>query len=108
MMKPYHNIEKQIEDTLNSINGIERATPAPYLLTRINQQRNKVDTSWLESLTRFLTKPAIAVLVLFFIIMINVLIITSGNENSIDVYDELTEYTVSGSPSVNDLDNIIP
>ena len=62
MMENDKNIERQIEDALNSINGINKATPKPYLLTRINTRlSNPVKSSW-ENVAVFISRPSVMAL----------------------------------------------
>ena len=65
------NIERQIEDALNSINGINKATPKPYLLTRINARlSNPVKNSW-ENAAVFISRPSVMALGLCLVLAVN-------------------------------------
>ncbi len=75
-MKNYKNIEHQIENALNSIDGIEKASPKPYLLTRINARlNNPVKSAW-ENAASFISKPSVMVLGLCLVIGVNLTVIT--------------------------------
>lgn len=72
-----NNIEKLVEETINSVDGINRAEVKPFLLTRIYARiRNREDAQNVWSRTgAFLSKPAIALAGLVLIIIINATII---------------------------------
>ena len=40
-MKHRDDIEKRVEETLNSLDGIKRASPQPWLFTRIKARLNR-------------------------------------------------------------------
>ena len=71
-MKQKIDIEKKVEQTLNSLDGIQRATPRPWLFSRIKaglmQQDDK--TVW-GTIGSFLSKPVIAIAGLCLILMMN-------------------------------------
>ncbi len=55
------NNNKKIEAVINSFNGAERATPAPYLLTRINARlaKEKKYNFW-SRISAVISKPLVA------------------------------------------------
>lgn len=71
-MKQKIEIEKKVDQIMNSLDGIQRATPQPWLFSRIKgnlmQQYDK--TVW-EAIGSFLSKPAIAIAGLCLILMMN-------------------------------------
>lgn len=79
------NIEKMMEEALSSLDGNTRATPQPFLLTRIHARlSNKQETTW-EKAVGFITSPAIVIAGLCLIIAVNVWVMTfnrsTGTEN---------------------------
>jgi hypothetical protein len=76
-MKNYKNIEQQIEEALNSADGIKKASPKPYLLTRINARLNNdpAKSTW-ENVAAFISKPSVMVLGLCLVVGINMSVIT--------------------------------
>jgi hypothetical protein len=71
-MKPGKDIEQRIEQTLNSLDGIQRAEPQPWLFSRIKSRlaREEDKTIW-GTLGSFLAKPSIAIAGLCFILLLN-------------------------------------
>jgi len=71
-MKQKIDIEQKVAKTLDSLDGIQRATPQPWLFSRIKgkliQQDDK--TVW-GAIGSFLSKPVIAIAGLCLILMMN-------------------------------------
>ncbi len=70
-MKQKNDIEKRIEDTLNSLDGIQQAEPQPWLFFRVKGRLLKEERTVWGSMSSFLSKPAIAIAGLCFILMLN-------------------------------------
>lgn len=108
------NIDKRVEDTLNSMDYHEKATPRPYLLTRINSRllQKSRSTMW-DHLTSFITKPDIAFVGLLIIIILNIFIISfnQSSENNIrspqESVADIQEYTTV-TTALYDIENIEP
>lgn len=71
-MKQQRDIEKRVEDALNSLDGIQRAEAQPWLFTRVKARLLKEEekTGW-ETISSFLSKPAVAIAGLFLILGLN-------------------------------------
>ena len=76
------HINELINDTLNSVDGIQRAEPKPFLLTRINARMNSGTASVWEKAGWFITRPAVAFTGLCLIILINVMVLVNNNSFS--------------------------
>ena len=79
-MMPGHNIDQLAEDALNSLEGIRRAEPEPFFLTRLNarlRERNSIN-GW-NKISLFLSRPLISLSILIIIILVNSFIIINGN-----------------------------
>jgi hypothetical protein len=83
-MKQQSDIEKRVEDVLKSLDGIQRAEPQPWLFSRVKGRLLKEDkTSW-ETISSFLSKPAVAIAGLFLILGLNgVLVYNQQAGNSV-------------------------
>jgi hypothetical protein len=66
------NIDRLVDETLNSFDGIERATPRPFLLTRVlaAMQNREAPSFWTKA-GALLSKPAIAFTAVLLILFIN-------------------------------------
>ena len=110
------NLDKMVEETMSSLDAAERATPAPFLLTRINaKMRNRPATAsaW-ERAGIFITRPAVAFTVLASVLLMNVYIIgnSAGNSSNLAVQGLQTgsdEYSMNAeSSSLFDFENLQP
>lgn len=109
------NIDKLVEDTLNSMDHHEKATPRPYLLTRINSRllQKSGSTMW-DHLTSIITKPSVAMAGLIFIIILNIFIISTNQswESNIQPQQETVadsqEFTIATTTALYDIENIEP
>ena len=71
-MKQGNDMNKRIEQALNSLDGVERAEPQPWLYARIMRKLAVDDdkTVW-ESIGSFLSRPAVAIVGLCLILVLN-------------------------------------
>ena len=69
---------------MNSLDGADRATPRPFLLTRINARLNKeTEGSW-ERAGRFIARPVVVIAGLCLIIAVNALVISTNRSAAVD------------------------
>jgi len=97
-MKDNEDINQKIDAAFNSLNNIQRASPKPYLLTRINARLDKEVKSIWETIAIYISRPLVMVLGLCLIIIINVSVILTNKSSSISA----AERSVS---SVDDEEN---
>ncbi len=63
--------DQKIEEILQSLDGIQRATPKPFLLTRINARlNNNVKSIW-DRVAIFVARPATAIISLCMLLIVN-------------------------------------
>ena len=108
-----NKLDQLVEETINCMDGAERATPAPYLLTRINARMGREQVSVWERISVFLSRPGIALAAVSLLIIINLFIYTSGSStndnNSIqNLQASSEEYSVYNSTTLYDLENVQP
>jgi hypothetical protein len=109
-------LDKMVEETMNRMDGAERAAPAPFLLTRIKARmaNGQTQPSLWERAVFLLTRPTVAFAVLTTILLINFYIITSsinGNNNDNIVQSTVgtsDEYTLNAESSLYDFENTQP
>jgi len=81
-MNKNKNIDGLIESALNSADDAKRATPAPFLLTRIHARLSKKQQSIWDKVSVFISRPAFAVPALAIVLSINIAaIFFSGTNN---------------------------
>jgi hypothetical protein len=110
------NLDKLVEETMNSLDGAAKASPAPFLLTRIGAKmanRQEQPSLW-ERAGFLITRPAIAFTVLATVLLMNVYIIASsanGNDSGMAVQNTAglpEEYSLNTGSSLYDFENIQP
>jgi hypothetical protein len=110
MMKNDENTAHKIEEAFNSIVAIQRATPKPYLLTRINTRlSNQVQSTW-EKVALFISRPALMVLGVCLILAINISVILVNNSSKNNAVAERAANTIADedeySTTIATIDNI--
>lgn len=70
-MNKKEQINKLVEEALNSADHIKRASPLPFLQTRINARINKSNETIWEKAGWFIGRPSIAILGLALLIFVN-------------------------------------
>lgn len=109
------NLDKMVEATLNSMDGALRATPAPFLSTRINAKIQGMQSysPW-EKFSAILTRPAIAFSLFVFLLLINVWIISatvSSDNNAMNTQNlqaSADEFSLNSPASLFDFENPQP
>jgi hypothetical protein len=92
-MNKQENVDKLIEDALNSVEGIVRAEPKPFLLTRINARMRKGTESAWEKAGWFIGRPAVAFTGLCTILFINVMVVMFNKSSTPAAVTELVAQT---------------
>ncbi|GAB3222623.1 hypothetical protein [Spirosoma arcticum] len=68
-MKTNQRIDEEIEQTLRSLDGIERAAPKPFFLTRVQARLDRRTTP--KPLTAWVFRPAYVVASLGLVLLLN-------------------------------------
>jgi hypothetical protein len=101
-----------VEETINSMNGAQRAEPAPYLLTRINARMNSQPVTGWERMGLFLARPGIALATLAFTVILNIVIYnysgTSKDSTITGAGISTEDYSMNNPSALFDLENIQP
>lgn len=84
-MKQRTDIEKRIEETLNSLDGIQRAVPRPYFYTRLKARIDKAYNGW-NGIAGFIGRPVYALAMICIVLFVNAWIVfkTENDEKSIN------------------------
>jgi hypothetical protein len=77
-------IFKKVEDAMHSIDGIEKASPAPYFFTRLEAHMQAKKNVW-EKVTAFVARPSMAFACICLIIIFNAIVIFSSSQNKKEV-----------------------
>ncbi|MEO7766678.1 MAG: hypothetical protein ABIS01_04600 [Ferruginibacter sp.] len=112
-MNKNDHINKSVDDALNSINDINRASPKAFLLTRINNRLNQPSQNVWEKAGWFIGRPVFAIPVLAMVITVNFMVIVLNRPDPVKVSTEQFaqgtaddfSFTVS---SIYDIENTEP
>ena len=102
-MKNKQQIEQEVNKTLDSLAGVQRAAANPYLFTRIKARMQKEDRSFWEQATRVITRPVIAIAAVLLIIVVNLTVFFQSQEIQTPATSQegeqlfASEYNLSGT-----------
>ncbi|MGB8190516.1 MAG: hypothetical protein WCF67_01295 [Chitinophagaceae bacterium] len=77
-MKQMHEIEKQVEDTLNSLDSLGRAKANPFLYTRVEARLRQNSKSVWEQAVAYISRPSVALAMLCMVILSNAAVMYLG------------------------------
>jgi hypothetical protein len=113
-MNNQEKINKLIEEALNSADHVKRASPMPFLQTRLNARINKLNEDTWDKAGWFIGRPSIAIAGLALLIFINGMAVVfnrtdssfsiATEQSTVDQADEFN-YTVT---TLYDNENIEP
>ncbi len=114
-MNKNENIEKKIGDALSSLDGVERAAPKPFLLTRIHARMNREATStvW-ERAGSFLARPVYVIAGLCLLIGINLMVVLLSPKGeaeataSAEQVSGNTDDYVAANTTLYEIENTVP
>lgn len=102
-MKQKQYIDKLVEETLSSLDGLQKASPGPYFFTRVQARLNRVQNNVWEQTLSFLTKPAVLAASVLAIILVDIIALTNlqsteNNQAAIEqaqVFAEEYDFTIA-------------
>lgn len=89
-MKQKQHIDKQVEDTLNSLDGLHKASPGHYFFTRVHAHLNRKQKDVWEQTLSFLLRPAVLAASVLAIILVDIIALTNlkSTENNQAVIEQ--------------------
>lgn len=92
-MSKNENIQQRLEQTMNSLDGMRKASPGPFFFTRVQARLERDDISVWESVTGFLTRPVVATAVVGFIIFMNasVAFFSKPTQTEVSIAEQITQ-----------------
>ena len=111
-MKQGKNIENRVKETLNSLDGIQRAPPKPWLFSRVKGRLMQEEKTIWGTVGSFLARPVIAIAGLCLILMLNGLLLLNQQESSSPVLSVQNEQSLDSesliaSSSSFDYENLV-
>jgi hypothetical protein len=70
--------KNNVEEILNSLDHIQRATPRPFFYTRLMAKLDRQSSQW-EKVISFITKPAFAIAVIVLFLFLNIVILYNSS-----------------------------
>ena len=98
-MNKQTDIGKMVEKTLESLDGLERAEPRPFLFTRVKARLERDQRNAWETIGSFLTRPVVAIAGLCLILAMNIFILTQ-KESATSVGERSPDPQVQDSESI--------
>lgn len=111
-MASKEQIQQEIEQTLQSLDGAKRAEANLFLFTRIQARMNKRSGRWEERTFSFISKPAIAFAIVILVMAVNGWALFSSGSNetpgtdTANVSELANEYNVVASVNNYDYENL--
>jgi hypothetical protein len=81
-MNNKERIQQEVDKTLNSVEGIQKASANPYLFTRIRARLERHEKSFWSRAITFISRPAIAVATVVVAIFINTAVFFESKSES--------------------------
>lgn len=90
---------KNIDNIIDSLNGIQRATPGPFFFTRVSARVQREQKSPWQQLARLVARPAIAITGLCLVLLINILAVI--NRSEVTVSNQNTEVVLADEYAIS-------
>lgn len=95
-MKQTHDMENRLERAMDSLDGIQRATPGPYFFSRLKARMTREQKGW-NGIAGFISRPVFAFAMICIVLFVNTWILfdndtdaTQGN-NAQQIVTELPD-----------------
>jgi len=80
-MTPKNNIQKKVEDALNSLDGIRPATIQPFFYTRLKERLEQTKGVW-ENIGTFISRPVMLMATVCMVIILNLAVLYKNYSSS--------------------------
>lgn len=109
------HIKQEVEKTLQSLNGIARASANPFLFTRIKAKLQQQENSVWEKIFSFVSRPVVAIALVLVVMAINGWVVfgsSSAKENiasengNANVSEIANEYNLLANTTNYDYENL--
>ena len=93
-------IQQKAEEALNSLDGIQRAAPAPYFFTRLSARMERNEKNIWEKFGTFISRPTVAFATICFILVLNTMALFKRDAAVKSVVAEPSEQTFNNAYDV--------
>jgi hypothetical protein len=83
--------EQELEAILNSLNGLEKASPNPFLYTRLMSRMKAEDDNIWSRILQFITRPVFALGIVLVFLLINIYILLNQFSGTVEQTEDSTQ-----------------
>jgi hypothetical protein len=83
--------EQELEAILNSLNGLEKASPTPFLYTRLMSRMKAEDDNIWSRILQFITRPVFALGIVLVFLLINIYILLNQFSGTVEQTEDSTQ-----------------
>lgn len=76
-----HQAQKMAGEALNSLDGLQRAEPRPFLYTRLSARMQQPAGIW-ERSVRYISRPVVAFCCLLLVLLVNGIVLLNNNKTA--------------------------
>jgi hypothetical protein len=100
----------KVEEAMNSVLNIGRATPQPFFYTRVMARISREDSNPWERISSYVSRPAFAFVTVSLVLMLNVFVALNESSASVMKTDNSEVATADdlGTNSFYDIENVQP
>lgn len=89
-MNTQQQVEKRVEEAMNSLDGIQRATANPFMFTRIAERMRQRNSPW-EKAASFIARPVFAMAMVILFLAANFYVATKEKEERMALQKQTNE-----------------
>ena len=104
------DIQKRVDEAMDSILNIGQATPQPFFYTRLMARIQRQESSGWEKISGLISRPVVAIITVSTVLMLNIYVAlneSSPSVNSSEMYDVATADDL-GTNTFYDIENVQP
>src|SRR5688572_723619 len=104
-------IQRKVEEAMESLAEIKRASPDPFFFTRLQARISREDSSIWERMTRLVSRPAIAFMTVSLVLILDVAVAVNENSAPLSTQQDLAEIATAddlGTNAFYDIENVQP
>jgi len=109
-MNKMTDIQKKIDEAMDSILNIGQATPQPFFYTRLMARIQRQESNGWEKISGLISRPVVALITVSTVLMLNIYVAlneTSSSVNSSEI-SELATADDLGTNTFYDIENVQP
>ena len=109
-MNKMTDIQKSVEEAMDSILNIAQATPQPFFYTRLIARIEKQESNGWEKMSSLVSRPAFAFITVFMVLLLNIYVAfneTSTASSSAEISEVATADDL-GTNTFYDIENVQP